>query len=421
MFLPWLLFVLGFHATFVNEVAFSYMPFPGFVDYFSFVGREFFWGRSITLHQHAHWWIPTALLPLGIFAWAIYLAVREKAHSGRDAALQLLGYVVLPLFVRAVVCASYQVIYYRPRYSVFLLPYFLIGLAMACRGLGSRRATHAAAFAVIALMLAGSAVQEQTSQKKAWRETAEGWPEFDPPAFYVVLPAEHQRPLGHYLGGRIRHTPRHVLERLGPLPKGALVWVANWPDPLKPSDAAYRDWLKTVGPAQHQTLSSYYSLTQVEPRGGEVVPEFAGRRFRSWYRPFDVRGEIAGWSDASRFGALSFDAEGNAVRKSEGTAWLRLDRIAPGEVLVLRARPQAGADGSVPELRALRAQNPRELFSKGSRVSFDPASSEYQVTASPGDAPFWIGWQISRASGNALLLSWVGIAEGDTPGIAILD
>ena len=420
-FMPWLLFVLGFHATFVNETAFSYMPDPGVADYFSFIGREFFWGRAIKLHQYAQWWISTAMLPLGIIATAIYLRVRDKSPSDYRAQIQLLGYIALPLLVCAVVCASYQIIYYRPRYSIFLLPYFLIGLAMACRGLGSRRAIHLATSSIVCAMTVGAVVQERTPQKRAWSETAEAWPALPAPAFYVVLPAEHQRPLGHYLGGRIRHTPRHVLERLGALPKGAVIWVSNWPEPLEPKDAAYRDWLKSLGSARHQMLPSYYSVTQVEPRGGEAWPEFAERRFRAWYRPFDVRSQVAGFSDASRFGPLTFDESGQLVRKSERDAWLRFDRIRPGEVLVLRATPQAEGAGSAPALWALRAENPRELFTAGARVNLDPASLEYRVTATQGDAPFWIGWQTPEASGAALLLHWVGITRGEATGIAVLD
>ena len=425
MFSPWLFYVLGFRESLVNEVGLDWMPFPGVVDYFSFVGREFFWGRALTIHQHAQWWIPTALLPVGIFAAAIYLRAHDASRSDRDAALHLLGHIAFPLLVCAVICASYQVVYYRPRYSIFLLPYFLIGLAMACRGLGSRPAIKLSALAVVCMMLVGAGVQEQTAQKHAWRETAEGWPAMDAPAFYVVLPARHQRPLGHYLGGRIRHTPRHVLERLGPLPRGAVIWVANWPESLEPADAEYRDWLKSVGSARHQTLSSYYSLTQVEPEGGEAIPSYAAERFRAWYRPFDVRGEVAGFSDAARFGPLSFDALGQAVRKSEHSAWLRFDRIVAGDVLVLRASPQGSPqgveEGAALSLRALRAEDPSRLFTAGTDVSFDAASSEYQVTAPPGDAPFWIGWQIPEASGNALLLHWVGIASGRAVGMAILD
>lgn len=421
MFSPWLSYVLGFRESLASEVGLDWMPFPGVVDYFSFVGREFFWGRTLKIHQYAQWWVSTALLPLCIFAAAIYLHARRSKRSGYDGAVHLFGNIAFPLLVCAVVCAHYQVVYYRPRYSIFLLPYFLIALAMACRGLGSSRATHLAALAVTCVMTVGTVVQERTPQKHAWRETAEAWPATDAPAFYVVLPAQHQRPLRHYLGDRIRHTPRHVLERLGSLPEGAVIWVANWPDPLEPSDAAYRDWLKGIGSARHQTLSSYYSLTQVEPEGGEVWPPFAVRRFRAWYRPFNVRGEVVGWSDASRFGALSFDAVGQALRTSERSAWLRFDQIRAGEGLVLRATPRHAQEGAAPTLRALRAEDPGKLFTAGARVHIDKLTLEYRVTAPPGDAPFWIGWQLPAALGNALTLYWVGITPGKLAGMASLD
>jgi 4-amino-4-deoxy-L-arabinose transferase-like glycosyltransferase len=417
LFLPWLQYVLSFRESILHEVGLDWMPFPGFADYFSFVGREFFWGRAHKVHEQ--WWIPTALLPMCIFAAATYRRFRERSREGTAAAIHLLGHVAFPLLVCAILCASYQVVYYRPRYSIFLLPYFLIGLAMACQALGSRRSVNLAAAAVTTLMALGAVVQEQTPQKRAWRETADGWPQLEAPAFYVVLPAQHQRPLAHYLGSRIRHTPRHILERLVPLPEGAVVWVATWPEPLAPSDAAYRDWLKSVGPARHQTLSSYYTLTQVEPPGGEVWPGFAERRFRAWYRPFDVRGEVAGFSDARHFGALAFDAAGQPVRKSGHTAWLRFDRIRGGEALVLRATPPDA--GPIPRLRALRAEDPSELFSAGLSAIFDAVGQEYRITAPPGDTPLWIGWQVPEASGDGLLVHWVGIAGDAVAEMALRD
>ncbi len=420
-FLPWLAYVLSLRESIVNETVLGWMPFPGFTDYFSFIGREFFWGHAWSVHEQ--WWIATLFLPLCIFVAGV---LRRRLAGSREeaaAAIHLLGHMVLPLLVCAIVSMSYQVVYYRPRYSIFVLPYFLIGLAMACRALGARRWVNLAATAVILLMATGVVVQERTPQKRAWRQTADSWPQGDAPAFYVVLPVEHQRPLAHYLGGRIRHTPRHVLERLLPLPEGALIWVANWPEPLSAQDAAYRDWLARVGPARNQALSSYYMLTQVEPPGGAVWPEFAERRFRAWFRPFDVRGEVAGFSDASRFAPLTFDAAGDPVRKSERTAWLRFDRVLAGEVLVVRAAPYGRGEGEGPvaQLRALRAEDPSDLFSRGVVATFDATSQEYRVPAPQGDGPLWIGWQIADATGDGLLLHWAGITGEGPPRMVLRD
>jgi 4-amino-4-deoxy-L-arabinose transferase-like glycosyltransferase len=416
-FSPWLIYVLHLRGTLVHEAGLKWRPYPGLVDYVSFVGREFFWGLSFKVHDQ--WWIPTALLPVCIFGVAISRGIRNRSREGSEAAIHLLGHVALPLLVSAIVCASYQIVYYRPRYAIFLLPYFLIGLAMACRSLGSKRLTVLAGIAVAGLMGFGTVVQERTPQKHAWRETAESWPALDAPAFYVVLPAQHQRPLRHYLGDRIRHTPRHVLERLLPLPEGAVVWVANWPEPMTQSDAAYRDWLKTVGPARNQTLSSYYTLTQVEPKGGEVWPGFAERRFRAWYRPFDVRGEVAGFSEAQHFGPITFDAEGQPMRKSEHGGWLRFDGVPGGEALVIRATPERA--GSIPRLQAIRAHDPSELSSPGPSIPFDRVAQEYRWTTPPGDDPIWVGWQVPEEPDSGLLLHWVGMGPQGASGMASLD
>lgn len=414
-FAPWLQYVLSFRDSLANEVGLEWMPNPHFIDYVSFIGREFFWGRAIKLHSV--WWIPTAIVPVSLIAVAVRKRWGIASRQERSAAFHLLASLVLPLIVCALICASYQVIYYRPRYSIFLLPPFLIGLALACRSLGSKSLGSAAVIGCAGLMMLGTIAQHQTPQKKAWRETAQAWPAAEAPAFYVVLPAQHQRPLRHYLGDQIRHTPMSVLQRLAPLPEGAVIWVANWPDPLTESDATYRDWLKTVGPARRQVLPSFYTLTQVEPSGGEQWPQFARERFRAWYRPFDVRGKVAGFSNARAFGPIEFDADGSPARSVEGHSPLRFESISPGEELVLHVRVQV--DDAVPNVRVFRGESPDRLDSDGSDVPFDPARSEYRLVAPPGDEPLWIGWQHTPEAGQSLRVHWVGVTKAATPKVAL--
>ena len=81
-----------------------------------------------------------------------------------------LNQFLLPLLVCAVVCATFQIIYYRPRYVVLLLPYFLIGMAIACRSLRRPWQVGVAMTATLSLMTAGTVAQERSNQKKAWRK-----------------------------------------------------------------------------------------------------------------------------------------------------------------------------------------------------------------------------------------------------------
>ncbi|MCP5044904.1 MAG: hypothetical protein GY944_28080, partial [bacterium] len=210
LFSPWLAYVLSLRESIVLATGLDWMPVPGVWDFVSPIGREFFWGR---VHKiHSQWWLPTAVVPLAIFSWASLRSVDDRVRRVSAGTVHLLGCAALPLLVCGVVCYAYQVIYFRPRYSMFLVPYFSIGLAIACRNLGSTARATLAVASVAGLLLVGTGVQHSTPQKRAWKETAQAWPRVDPPAFYVVLPAQHQRPLAHYLDGRIRHTPKAVLE-----------------------------------------------------------------------------------------------------------------------------------------------------------------------------------------------------------------
>jgi 4-amino-4-deoxy-L-arabinose transferase-like glycosyltransferase len=421
VFLPWLLYVLSFRDSIVRVEGLEWMPVPGISDYFSQLGREYFWGRAHKVHDR--WWTTTMILPLLIIGVGLWRSITTRWSSeDKRAWLFLAGLFIAPLAVCALVGASYQVIYYRPRYVVILLPYFLIVLAWSCHALGRRPIGTAAVAIVASLMLFGTVVQERTPQKRAWRETAAAWPTSHQPAFYVILPAHHQRPLAHYLGDHVRHTPRHVLEKLTPLPEGAFIWLMTWPEELSPDDAAYRDSLREMGDARHQLLPSYYSITQVEPRVTADPAPIEDERFRAWYRPFDIPGAITGFNDPSRFGKLAFDSEGRAYRWSAERAWLRLDDVAPGEAVVLRS-PETESDPP-PEIFLKRGGGPREIFA----LRYQPApgsvtrwGSEIHVPAPPGEGPLWIGWK-SRESESArslqhdspergLRVEWVGVGR----------
>jgi 4-amino-4-deoxy-L-arabinose transferase-like glycosyltransferase len=415
-FTPWLAYVLSFRETVVRAEGLDWMPVPVWSDYFSFLGREFFWGRARKIHDA--WWLLTLALPLAVMAggWWSAQGTRRRDSDGKGLALlYLAGLIAASLVVTAVVGSTYQVIYFRPRYSVLLLPYFLVILAAACGAMRNPTWMRASVVACAGLMLLGTVAQQSTPQKRAWRETAESWPE-SAPSFYVILPVQHQRPLSYYLGGRVRHTPREVLERLAPLPEGAHIWVATWPEGPGPGGKEYLEWLEGVGDARHMVLPSYYSITQVEPAGGDRWPEHASRRFRNWYPPFDVSGGIAGFSNATRFEELAFDGEGQPYRWSGDRAWLRLDGVAEGEEVVIHAAlPETGA---APGFHLLRGPDPRTLFESASPDSgLSPETKEIRLSVPPGSGPLWIGWSrpriaardVDASEDRVLRVDWIGV------------
>ncbi len=418
LFAPWLVYVLGIRDTLERKASIDWMPLPGAIDFVSMIGREYFWGR---VHKiHGEWGALTALLPLSIFAAAAALAYARGARRLAPGAAFLLGCFALPLVLCAVVSYADQVIYYRPRFAVLLVPYFSIALAWACSSLGSPPRFIAAVALCAGLLGAGVVAQYTTPQKRAWRETALEWPRVDAPAFYVVLPAEHQRPLRHYLEGRIRHTPQWVLERLSPLPEGALIWVASWPEPLTGRNAEYRDWLKQVGDARRHVLETHYTLTQVEPRGEAVWPAHARERFEAWYRPFDIRGEVAGFSEAMQFGPIRFDeATGEAYRNVEGRGVLRFDAARSPQTLVIRAKHDSSGPGL--RLRVARGDHPSVLATAGVAMIHDATVGEYRGRVPEGDGPLWVGWTTSEESDPSWQLHWVGFEGTPASGMAFRD
>jgi len=436
-FLPWLLYVLGFRDSFYASQVLSYMPDPTFEDYLSLPGREWVWGRVRQIHDHA--WGITLLLPLSIFTAAAWTLRGRAADTRRREALAFVAWlVVAPLLLTALVGWAWETVYFRPRYSVLVLPGFLALLAYACTCLPSRALASAAALLCVGVMGAGSIAQHLTPQKRAWRETASHWPEGSAPGFYVIFPPEHQRALAHYLDGRIRHTPRAVLERLMPLPEGTVIWVGSWPEGPGPGHRDDLRWLQGLGgEVSHLLLPSYYSITQVtltqaaltpaapltqatRPGTGAARTVVAGRT-RSWFRPFDLRGGVSGFSDARRFSKIGFDAAGRAHRWSQPRAWLRLEEVRAGERVVLRAALAEGQEGAV-ELFASRRDDLSGLFESGPRGRFElrgARSRDLTLAAPPGSASLWVGWQLAGSSpADRLRIDGIGIEGGIADGVA---
>lgn len=228
----------------------------------------------------------------------------------------------------------------------------------------------------------------------------------------MIQPDFHQLPLRHYLGGEIRSTPTAVLEKLGRLPTGAHIWVASWPEALSLEDAQAREWLAGIGPAQKLPLPGYYQLTRLEPAGGDVWPEFAAERFRAWYRPFDIAGELAGFSDARRFSQLGFDNDGSVYRTAMRDAWLRLEGVAAGESVAL----SVAAEGSSRVAYYLKRGPTPDGLLDGPAVTPDAVvasnGKELSFRAPPGDESLWLGWKRAADSDTAtpgLRVNWLAV------------
>ena len=123
----------------------------------------------------------SGVVPVGILAAATALAHKRGIRGLAPGAGFLLGCFVLPLVLAGLVSYADQVIYYRPRFSLLLVPIFSIALAWACCSLGSSKRNIAAVSACALLLVAGVVAQITTPQKRAWRETALDWPRVDAP------------------------------------------------------------------------------------------------------------------------------------------------------------------------------------------------------------------------------------------------
>ena len=160
-------------------------------------------------------------------------------------------------------------------------------------------------------------------------------------------------------------------------------------------------------------------VPQIEPAGGDVWPRFATERFRAWYRPFDIAGELAGFSDAGHFSQLEFDRDGTAYRRAAGDAWLRLEGVAPGEAVVLSVASEGSSNFAY---YVKRGPTPEGLFEGPSVAPLSLLESEQRelsFRAPPGRESLWLGWKRwkrapdSRDATAGLRIGWLAVAARD--------
>jgi len=429
-FLPWLFYVRSVRLSFGDTP--DWMKLPPASDYFSFLGREFFWGYVWKVHDR--WWWPTMILPafvLGICLWRLwprrstdFAALREPQPLGIAYGVWLLA---APVLLAALASLLYRPIYYRPRFSLLVLPPFLALAAIAFASLRHRAAAGLGMAALGAMMLAGTAVQQQTIQKMDWRGFARVWREQGPPAQVVFFPWYFEKPAGYYLKGLPAPATRESLEKtLAPL-RGQEIWICaeKGYDFKRIGEADFYRWLTALGRPRSIPMATELHLQAVKV-GDESVPEPYRGRFGQWYEPMDRPGRIEGFGDGARFNALEFDQNQAAFRWSLPRAWLRIDGSDRATTVVLNiAMPSAVAPNYRPDLKfyAIRGGEASALFDSPpvAQIANQRAGTfEAALRVPQGSGPLWIGWTLNginpkRAGVSlddrelGLKVNWVGL------------
>jgi hypothetical protein len=420
LFVPWYWYVRHVRGALYSETL-SWIGRPSLDDCFSFLGREFFWGQVWTVHDR--WWGLTLALPVAVLTVCAWLAWRSRsAGTGATSAApaRRIAYAAWllagPVVYVVLLSLLYHPVYHRSRFSLFVLPPFLVLAGIACDALRGRVLPWLLAGLLAGVMLAGTVLQYRTVQKTDWRSFAAVWREQGPPSATVFFPWFLDRAAGYAIGEPLLSTDREKMEPLLPVLRGAEVWIcslAGYDYKGRAGDAAYYRWLTGLGTVRPVALPTNLEL-QIVTVGGSAVPAAFRERFDRWYAPLDLRGKIEGFDDRARFHALEFDADGTPFRWSLPEAWLQVadaDRAATAVLRVALPNPVGEEYRTDLSFFLSRTDDAEMLFNTAPvyRVSdFRPGPFEIELAVPPGFNGLLVGWTL-----NGVNLARAGISNDD--------
>ncbi len=372
LFLPWYAVVHAALGGF-NTGNIGWMKLPPWYYYANFLWLEFFWGHVAPNHGR-FWWIS---LPLSLAALAWYArASRQRPADGAASAateppvLWMLGG---PVLVALVLNYAYRPVYARERFALFVLPGFLLAVALAAARTRRTRAAAAALCVLGGAMLWGSVVQGNTRQKIDWREFGRIWNTQGPPAAVAFFPFYLNAPVSHVLGRVTNSIPMKELGGLRDKPDGRPVWALVMPSYRTGAPPAEQEYYRAVhglGVARTLVRMEGLEIREIIP-GRFPVPDEHKGRFDRWFEPVETPGLVEGFEESNRFDGLEKDADGREFRWSRPVASLHLpfaDRMTT--VVVCLEMPPPVPSGYQPDLAiSLERQTPGQDPDSGEGVT----------------------------------------------------
>jgi hypothetical protein len=153
--LPWLAVVLSLRGSIYRASGLGWIERTGFLESFSFLGRELFWGPYSTPGSA---WIWTLAATVGLVVLA-----RRTGY--------VLSLLFAPVLLAVVLSAVYHPIYFQPRFAELVAPAFFVLAGIACDSLPGRWSSWLAAGVLAGVMTAGTVLQWQHLQKEPVRNT----------------------------------------------------------------------------------------------------------------------------------------------------------------------------------------------------------------------------------------------------------
>jgi len=435
-FLPWFIFVRDLRGSLYSS-SLGWLTVAPISDYFSFLGREFFWGQARQVHDRC--WIPSMILPaliLAVSAWQLYRNrpgnSRRPTDSHRLSVVYLLWLLAVPVLLAAVTVWFYHPIYFRPRFSQFVLGPFLVLAAIACHAFGGLRARRLATAVIALAMLAGTRVQQRTYQRIFWENFERARTNEGAPAFVVFFPRHLEDTARRDLGWLPPSLRQREFERFFDEFKGSKIWVCSligYNYDGRRDEFDYYQRLLGSGSVRQINVPTGFHV-QIVAVGEPSMRDAQGHPLDRWYGPRDIAGRIEGFDKSGRFHTWEYDRFRKApFRWSKAEAWFSLGDEDNISTVVMNVEfPSLDPARYQPKLRiyAQRGENVSGLFDSPSVATIPDSRAgafEVRVTAPQGKGRLWIGWKVEgvnllRAGLGAdprelgLRINWVGTIHG---------
>lgn len=251
LFSPWLLFVRRIGAGLYSKQILGWIPRPRAGDLVVFLWHDFVSAPVAPPRARA----AVTAIGIGVVALAAaVLAVAAARRSSMRAPVLFLSWMLLgPPALALLASLVLEPVYFRPRFTIMVLPYFALLAALAATALRRRTVGFGMVGLAVAAMSYATAEQYSSIIKVGMSGFAELYRQSDPPDLVAFFPHRLETLASYYVGHQLLDASpgrvKRVLRRAG---RGTL-WVAVSPRSATKRTARERErleWLQSLGPSR---------------------------------------------------------------------------------------------------------------------------------------------------------------------------
>ena len=393
-FLPWIFYVLNFRASLFLKQNVGWMTTPGWFEFFQFLGREIYVSRTgAAAGWFVNWlWIIPAVLFVAGFRFVIKNDhAGDENHSSMGMYL-LLTMLFLPVFLAIGISHVYHPIFSSSRFSMFVLPYFVMLMAIGCARISKIWIRRIILIMLSSLWLFLTDWQYQKIEKENWKKLVAQWPQTAWPTHIVLFPETYKIPFDYYFADRFKPSSRGTIEKVLPFMNGAEVWVVSlqtygfnaWS-----GQKEYYQWLQKLGEVENRDLPCKLKLERVKIKNKNAD-----------FYPIDISGKFRGFENPKFFHSAEIAGD-TLARWSKSSAQFLVADCNEEQSVILNVSMPPPLNEYQPALKVFSARDNSDLQKAKPVVeilNYKAGKFSLAIPAPPGSGNFYIGWSINTVN-----------------------